>query len=122
MLYLKTSFGEISTFSICQAHLQLEADYNKGGWLRERPSNGRRMEATACQLNRMQYKNPYGWVDITKEPAQGDDPDDEDVRTVYVVNVLKWQLPIADDLATVARRLVAADCLHGLRPDIFAEA
>ena len=81
-------------FDICQAYQQLEADYNHGGWLRERPSNQRRREATACQLTRMQYRDPYRWVDICAEPVDGDDPDDENVRHIYLANVLKWSLPI----------------------------
>jgi hypothetical protein len=43
-------------FDICEAHYQLEADYNLGGWLRERPGNARRMEATAVQLHRMGFR------------------------------------------------------------------
>ncbi|MBC8737425.1 hypothetical protein F6X40_11475 [Paraburkholderia sp. UCT31] len=43
-------------FDICEAHAVLEWDYNVGGWLRERPSNRRRMEATAVQLHRMQFR------------------------------------------------------------------
>ena len=43
-------------FDICEAHAILEWDYNLGGWLRERPSNQRRREATAIQLIRMQFK------------------------------------------------------------------
>lgn len=56
--------GPVSVFDICQAHAQLESDYNIGGWLRERPSNQRRMEATSCQLQRMQYVDVHRWVDI----------------------------------------------------------
>jgi len=43
-------------FDICEAHYVLEMDYNKGGWLHERPSNRRRMEATHVQLSRMGFK------------------------------------------------------------------
>lgn len=43
-------------FDICEAHAVLEWGYNLGGWLHERPSNQRRREATAVQLNRMQFK------------------------------------------------------------------
>lgn len=43
-------------FDICEAHRVLESDYNVGGWLRERPSNQRRMESTDVQLLRMQFK------------------------------------------------------------------
>lgn len=43
-------------FDICEAHYALEMDYNVGGWLRERPSNRRRMEATHVQLKRIGFK------------------------------------------------------------------
>ena len=43
-------------FDICEAHAVLEWNYNLGGWLHERPSNQRKREATAVQLNRMQFK------------------------------------------------------------------
>lgn len=40
---------------IVHAWLQLESDYNVGGWLRERPSNVRRREACSVQAHRMGY-------------------------------------------------------------------
>ena len=43
-------------FDICEAHSCLEVDWNNGGWLHERPSNVRRMEATHVQLHRMRFK------------------------------------------------------------------
>lgn len=43
-------------FDICEAHALIEADYNVGGIVRERPSNLRRNESTACQLNRIGYQ------------------------------------------------------------------
>jgi len=43
-------------FDICEAHAVLEWDWNMGGWLRERPSNARRREATSVQLMRMQFR------------------------------------------------------------------
>lgn len=42
---------------ICEAYYQLEVDYNVNGWLRERPSNQRRKEATHVQLHRMGFKS-----------------------------------------------------------------
>lgn len=116
---IKTSFGDINISSLCQAHAQLESDYNVGGWLRERPSNLRRMASTGVQLSRMKYRNTYGWVGITAEPQEGDDPEDENVRIVYVVNALRYGLPIADDLKAVAQRLIVPECLHELRPELF---
>ncbi len=44
-------------FDICAAHEALEIHYNVGGWLRERASNQRRMEATHVQLHRMGYRS-----------------------------------------------------------------
>lgn len=43
-------------FDICAAHAALESDWNHNGMLRERPSNARRRESTACQLWRMGYR------------------------------------------------------------------
>lgn len=43
-------------FDICEAYAVLEADYNVGGWLQERPSNQRRRESCAVQLHRMNFK------------------------------------------------------------------
>lgn len=44
-------------FDICAAHEAIEIHYHVGGWLHERPSNRRRMEATHVQLHRMGYKS-----------------------------------------------------------------
>jgi len=43
-------------FDICEAHYLVESYYNVGGWLRERPSNARRHEATSAQLARIKFK------------------------------------------------------------------
>lgn len=95
-------------FNICQAHAQLESDYNVDGWLRERPSNKRRMEATSIQLNRMGFSNPYGWVEICAEyDPEHDDPNDEEVREVYLRNVLAWGLPIDAEMMACMRRFFA---------------
>ena len=98
--------SEVSVFAICQAHKQLESDYNHGGWLRERPSNQRRRESTGCQLSRMRYSSPYQWVDICN-PAEGEDSDDGSVRDIYLQNVLNWGLPIdAEMMAFIKARYV----------------
>lgn len=55
MQALKSGADEFSIFSVCQAHAQLEADYNVGGILQERPSNQRRSASTGVQLSRMKY-------------------------------------------------------------------
>lgn len=43
-------------FDICEAYLAVEWDWHAGGWLRERPSNQRRMESTHTQLHRMHFR------------------------------------------------------------------
>lgn len=109
MNYLKlpNMDSEVSVFDICQAHCQLESDYNKGGWLQERPSNQRRMESTSCQLSRMQFDPGMRWVDIYTEPDEDGD-DDEAVKDIYIINVLKWDLPITDEeRAFIAARYTA---------------
>lgn len=80
-------------FNICQAYLQLESDYNVGGLLQERPSNQRRQESIGCQLARIGFNNPYGWVDIEDNPG-GDDHDGDEVREIYMRAVLRLDLPI----------------------------
>ena len=49
-------------FDICEAYLCLEWDYNLGGWLHERKSNQRRMEATHVQLRRMGFKPGHSFM------------------------------------------------------------
>lgn len=97
-------------FNICQAYAQLESDYNVDGWLRERPSNQRRMESIGCQLSRMGFSNPCGWTDIEGVYAMGgrDDPSDEEVREIYMKKVLEWNLPIDAGLMTAIKRFFVA--------------
>lgn len=110
MHYLKIGLDDpVSVFDICQAHAQLEADYNVGGIVRERPSNQRRNESTSCQLARLGYSNAYLWVDICAERQDGDDPDDDNVRDIYMQNVLKWGLPIDVELMAAIKRSYVAE-------------
>ena len=99
--------SKVSIFDICQAHQQLESDYNVGGCLRERPSNRRRNESTGCQLSRMNYCDSRRWVEICTEPDGCDNVGDEDVRDIYFMNVLQWGLPIdARMMAYIKKRYV----------------
>ena len=101
----------MNRFSICQAYAQLEADYNVGGWLRERPSNQRRMESIGVQLSRIGYSSPYGWVAIEAEPSKEDDGDNDEVREIYMRAVLRLDLPIAAALMRAMRRYFVPDFL-----------
>lgn len=83
----------VSFFDICQAHMQLESDYNAGGWLQERPSNARRREATSRQLSRIGFSSGCRWVDVVA-PVTEDADEDEEVRMIYLQKVLEWDLPI----------------------------
>jgi len=102
----------VDRFNICQAYLQLESDYNVGGWLRERPSNQRRREGICVQLQRMGYQDPYRWVTIEDYPpssAENGDCDDDEVREIYMCAVLRLDLPIDEDLMAAMRRYFTAD-------------
>ena len=112
MNYVKLPYmdNEVSIFAICQAHAQLESDYNVGGILRERPSNQRRNMSTGHQLDRMDYNSGFWWVDI-ESPDEEEDPDDADVREIYLLNVLNWKLPISSKLGDVIREIFAEDWL-----------
>lgn len=99
----------VSIFDICQAHQQLESDYNIGGWLQERPSNMRRRESTGCQLLRLGYSAAHRWVPIISNDTQDEDPGDDDVRDIYLINVLKYGLPMDDEMrAFISKRYVLA--------------
>ena len=95
--------GPVSVYAICQAHLQLEHDYNRGGIVEARPSNRRRNASTSYQLSRMRYMPGNWWVPILGESTEGSDPDDEAVRDIYLINVLKWGLPIDDEMRAFIR-------------------
>ena len=118
MNYVKLPYMDspVSVFAICQAHQQLEADYNVEGILRERPSNQRRNESTGCQLARLGYHSGFWWADI-ENPDDSDDQDTEDARDIYLINVLKWKLPISAELGEFIEFRFAEDFLHKNFPD-----
>ena len=107
--------SEVSVFAVCQAHQQLEADYNVGGILRERPSNSRRNESTGVQLARMDYRTNF-WVDI-ENPEEHEGPDDEAVRDIYILNVLNWKLPISFELGRLINEHYSAEWLDEHYPN-----
>lgn len=105
MNYIKLPWldSEVSVFDVAQAHAQLESDYNHGGWLRERPSNKRRIEATSCQLHRMGFSMGSRWVDICN-PDECNNSDDEAVRDIYLMSVLQYGLPMDDEMLVFVRQ------------------
>lgn len=124
MQYLKIDDENVSIFDICQAYMQLESDYNVGGWLRERPSNQRRKESIGCQLARMQYNNNGRWIDIESTDEldfDNIDSTDDDVRHIYCLNVLQWGLFDAEDLGMKAtiRRLFSHNWLQSNYPQVL---
>ena len=118
MHYIKLPYMEpkVSVFAVCQAHQQLEADYNVGGILRERPSNNRRNESTGTQLARMDYHSSFWWVDI-ENPGDDEDPDNEAVRDIYILNVLNWNLPISFELGRLLNERYSAEWLDEHYPN-----
>ena len=78
-------------FDIAEAHAVLEWDYNVGGWLRERPSNQRRREATAVQLMRMGFR-PRPDLSFETLTDKG--------REVYLAAVKRLGLPNDDRVET----------------------
>ena len=118
MNYVKLPYMDspVSVFAICQAHQQLEADYNVEGILRERPSNQRRNESTGCQLARLGYHSGFWWADI-ENPDDSDDQDTEDARDIYLINVLKWKLPISAKLGKLIEFRYAEEFLNKNFPD-----
>ena len=117
MDYIKLPYmdSEVSVFAVCQAHQQLEADYNVEGILRERPSNKRRNESTGVQLARMDYRTNF-WVDI-ENPEEHEGPDDEAVRDIYILNVLNWNLPISFELGRLIIERYSAEWLDEHYPN-----
>ena len=118
MHYIKLPYMEpkVSVFAVCQAHQQLEADYNVGGILRERPSNKRRNESTGVQLARMGYLSSTWWVDI-ENLEEDENPDDEAVRDIYILNVLNWKLPISFELGRLINGRYSAEWLDEHYPN-----
>jgi len=97
-------------FAICEAYALLENHYNVGGWLRERPSNQRRMESIGVQLHRIRYSNLY---------APGFDDAEEDVKEIYLIRVLEWKLPTDADLRRFILLFFCHDWLNANYPDFM---
>jgi hypothetical protein len=105
--------AQFDRFDICEAHAVLEWDYNEGGWLKERPSNRRRMKATSVQLHRMQF-SPSMALSFENLTENG--------QEIYLDNVLKLKLPMDEAMAARLNELFVPEYLHKMRPDIWAKS
>lgn len=124
MQYFAPHGDSISVFDVCHAYQILEANFNRGGWLPERPSNQRRMESIGCQLARLGYSDNYRNVDLwADEETVAEEveftSDDESVRFVYFKKVLEWGLPLDDEDRAVIDRIFTIDAIETWRPDYF---
>lgn len=104
--------ADFDRYDVAEAHCLLEWDYNVGGWLHERPSNQRRMEATAVQLHRLKFK-PRSDLNFATLS--------ENSRDIYLLKVLDWDLPRDQQLNTAIKELFSADWLKAEYPLVFAE-
>ncbi|MBT2325513.1 hypothetical protein J7E62_24575 [Variovorax paradoxus] len=124
MHYFDPNGDSVSVFDVCEAYQLLEAYYNVDGWVRERPSNQRRMESIGCQLARIGYSSGHRTVDLwlDADEAKADAQfcsDDENVRFVYFKKVLEWRLPIEDEDRAVIDRIFTIDAIERRNPDYF---
>lgn len=102
----------MNRFDIAEGHAVLEWDYNLGGWLRERPSNRRRMEATSVQLARLHFQPR---TDLTFDTLE------EDGKAVYLTNVLAWNLPRDEEQNERIKSFFAEDWLKANYPAVYTE-
>lgn len=99
-------------FDIAEAHCVLEWDYNKGGWLQERPSNWKRREATSIQLGRIQFK---------PSPSLCYEELSDNSKEIYLSNVLRWNLPRDEEQNQRIKDFFAPDWLRREYPQVFQE-
>lgn len=102
--------AEWDRFDICEAYCVLEWDYNHGGWLKERPSNVRRRESIGVQLHRMQFS---GRMDLCFENLT------DNGKEIYLDRVLKWKLPIDDEMRRECEAMFVREYLENVRPLIW---
>lgn len=100
----------MNRYDICEAHALLENDFNVGGILRERPSNARRNQSTGVQLHRMKYHNHgSGYFDDLSD----------DGKEIYLINVVKWKLPMDDNIKDNIRSVFSTDWIIKNCPQVM---
>lgn len=85
----KSDMAQWNRFDIRYAHQALENDWNVGGWLHERPSNQRRMEATHVQLHRLGFSSPYSGGSFG---ALAQDDELENACDIYIEALIRFGL------------------------------
>ena len=123
MDYLRLEGDRISKYAICQAHRQLEEDYGVNSFgkpqvLLQRRSNVRRKQPTRMQLQRMKMINSL-WVDVVADPKKNQPILMEQVRFVYLLNILKLGLPHDKQLRCTMRRMLNHSWLVQNYPEIL---
>lgn len=88
-------------FAACLAYHALEYDWNKGGWVHERPSNQRRRESIGVQLHRLQYRPGFdagGFHSLLPDGTHdGFHDEHEAARESYINALVAWGLaPLVD--------------------------
>jgi hypothetical protein len=78
-----------NSLDIAEAFCVLEWDYNKDGWLRERPSNQRRRESIGVQLHRLKF---VARLDLEFDTLS------ENAQDIYLDQVVKLKLPQSAEL------------------------
>ena len=106
------SWAFFDRFDIAEAHCVLEWDYNKGGWLQERRSNRRRLEATSIQLGRMQFR---------PAPDLGYDSLSENGQEIDLTNVLRMGLPRDEEQNLRIQAMFSTEWLARAYPAVHAE-
>lgn len=109
-------------FDICFAHQALENDWNKDGWLHERPSNQRRREATSIQLSRIGFSSPYQGGNFA---ALSQDDELENAAQIYVEKLVdfglaKWVDP-NDELGRYIRAEYTPEYLRAHFPQLIKD-
>lgn len=114
-------------FQVCFAYQALENDWNVGGWVRERPSNQRRMESIGVQLSRIKFSAGHqgGSFDALL-PLDGDEDNDEfdGARETYIHALIAWclapQVDPADALGAYIRKTYVAEFVAEHFPQLVA--
>lgn len=90
----------------------LDWDYNVSGWLREHPSNRRRLVSSDVQLARLKFK---ARPDLRYETLT------DNAQEIYLTNVLRWNLPRDAAMNEHIKDMFVPEFVEGLCPAAYAE-